>query len=79
MSQCRRHSATPEGASRLGVLGGGTRGTEYFVGIEWQKTVSRDAAYWENGLFAKQHTDCRLRSRFTVERVLKQFKLEDDA
>lgn len=52
---------------------------EYFVGIDWRKSVPRDAAYWEKGLFAKQHTACRLRSRFTIERVLRHFQVADDA
>jgi hypothetical protein len=32
------------------------------VGVECTKTVPRDEAYWEKGLFAIQHTACRLRN-----------------
>ncbi len=31
------------------------------------------------GAFAKLRTACQLRSRFTIERVLKHFRVEDDA
>jgi hypothetical protein len=50
---------------------------EYFVRVRWIKTAPRDQAYWEKGLFAIQHTACRLRSRFTIERLTKHFGVED--
>jgi hypothetical protein len=50
---------------------------EYFVPVDWIKTLPKDQAYWEKGLFAVQHTACRLRSRFTLERLTKHFGLED--
>ncbi len=50
---------------------------EYFVPVEWIKTLPKEQAYWEKGLFAKQHTACRLRSQFTLERLVQQFGLDD--
>jgi Endonuclease NucS len=50
---------------------------EYLVRIEWIKTVSKSAAYWEKGLFALQHTACRMTSSFTIERLSQHFGLDD--
>jgi hypothetical protein len=50
---------------------------EYLVRIEWIKAVSRTEAYWEKGLFALQHTACRLTSSFTIERLSQHFGLDD--
>jgi hypothetical protein len=50
---------------------------EYLVRVEWIKTVPRDQAYWERGMFAIQHTVCRLRNRFTIEHLAKHFEIED--
>jgi hypothetical protein len=50
---------------------------EYFVRVEWLKTLPEGKAYWEKGLFAVQHTACRLRNRFTIERLTKHFGLDD--
>ena len=47
------------------------------VRVEWLKTVPREEAYWEKGLFAIQHTACRMRNQFTIERLTKHFGLED--
>jgi hypothetical protein len=45
----------------------------YLVRIEWIKTVPREEAYWEKGLFAIQHTACRMRNQFTIERLTAHF------
>lgn len=50
---------------------------EYLVRVEWIKTVPRSAAYWERGLFAIQHTACRMTSSFTIERLSQHFGLDD--
>ena len=50
---------------------------EYLVRIEWIKAVPRTEAYWEKGLFALQHTACRLTSSFTIERLSQHFGLDD--
>lgn len=50
---------------------------EYLVRVEWVKAVPRDQAFWEKGLFAIQHTTCRLTSSFTIERLSQHFGLDD--
>lgn len=49
---------------------------EYFVRVDWIKTVPRSEAYWEKGLFALQHTACRLTNSFTIERLSKHFGID---
>jgi hypothetical protein len=49
---------------------------EYFVRAEWIKTQPVAQAYWEKGMFANQNTVCRLRNRFTLERLQRHFGLE---
>lgn len=51
--------------------------SEYLVRVEWIKTLPREEAIWETGMFANQNTVCRLRNRFTIERLLEHFDLED--
>jgi hypothetical protein len=50
---------------------------EVLVRVEWLKTVPQSDAYWEKGLFAVQHTACRLRNRFTLERLTQHFGLTE--
>jgi hypothetical protein len=51
---------------------------EYLVRVEWIKTVSRDEAIWEKGMFANQNTVVRLRDPFTLERITEAFGLADE-
>ena len=51
--------------------------SEYLVRVEWLKAVPRSEAFWEKGLFAIQHTACRLTSSFTIERLSQHFGLDD--
>ncbi|MES9874192.1 MAG: hypothetical protein ABW146_13830 [Candidatus Sedimenticola sp. 6PFRAG7] len=51
--------------------------SEYFVPIEWIKTIPRDQAHWEKGMFANQNTVTKLRNRFTLERLMKYFELTE--
>lgn len=50
---------------------------EYLVRVEWIKAVPKDKAYWEKGLFASQHTACRMRNSFTIEKLSQHFGLDD--
>ena len=50
---------------------------EFVVPIEWIKTVPMDAAIWERGMFANQNSACKLRSRFTLDRLVPAFGLEE--
>ena len=51
--------------------------SEYFVRVEWIKTRSKEDAILETGMFASQHTVCRLRNKFTLEKLTQAFGLED--
>lgn len=51
--------------------------SEYLVRIEWVKAVPRGEAYWEKGLFALQHTACRMTSSFTIGKLSSHFELDD--
>jgi hypothetical protein len=64
-------------ATEVSKPGEGPDDYEYFVPVDWTKTLPKDQAYWEKGLFASQHTACRLRNRFTLERLVRHFGLED--
>ncbi|HEY0141202.1 MAG TPA: DUF91 domain-containing protein [Thermoanaerobaculia bacterium] len=50
--------------------------SEYVVRVHWLKTLPMDQAIREKGLFAKQHTACKLRHKFTLDRLTERFGLE---
>lgn len=50
---------------------------EHVVPIEWIQTHPRDEAHWETGMFANQNTACKLRNKFTLDRLTKHFGLEE--
>lgn len=60
----RRDSGEPEKA-------------EYLVKVEWQKTLPIEQAIWEKGMFANQNTVCKMRSQFTLERLVHHFGLSE--
>ena len=51
---------------------------EHVAGIRWIKTLPREQAFWEKGMFANQNTVVRLRDPFTLERLTERFGLDDD-
>ncbi len=51
--------------------------SEYFVSVDWVKTVPIEQAFWEKGMYANQNTVTKLRNKFTLERLIQFFKLED--
>lgn len=51
--------------------------SEYLVRVEWLKTVQADNAVWEKGMFANQNSACKMRSTFTIERLVQNFGLDD--
>lgn len=53
------------------------KNSEYLVRVEWTKAEPRDKAYWEKGMYANQNTVTKLRNRFTLERLIRHFGLED--
>ena len=50
---------------------------EYMVKIQWIKTVPLDQAYREKGMYGNQNTVTKLRNKFTLERLIKHFGLEE--
>ncbi len=52
---------------------------EYVVRVEWIKTLTREKAVWEKGMYANQNSVTRMRSSFTLQRVTEAFALPDDA
>jgi len=49
---------------------------EYFVKVEWIKTVPEKQAYWEKGLRANQNSAFKLKSSYTLKKLLNFFGLE---
>lgn len=48
---------------------------EWIVPITWLKTLPKDKAVWEKGMFANQNSACKLRNSFTLETLHKAFKI----
>jgi Endonuclease NucS len=50
---------------------------EHVVRVEWLSFVPKEKAYWTKGLKANQNSAYKLRSQYTIEKVLKFFGLEE--
>lgn len=50
---------------------------EWMVAVEWIKTLPRDKAIWEKGMFANQNTATKMRNSFTIERLVDRFGLDE--
>ncbi|EFQ83462.1 hypothetical protein HMPREF0063_11124 [Aeromicrobium marinum DSM 15272] len=50
---------------------------EWVVPVEWVDARPETEAYWEKGLFASQHSACKLRQEFTLERLADHFNIDD--
>lgn len=50
---------------------------EWVVPVEWLSARPDTEAYWEKGLFASQHSACKLRQEFTLERLADHFGIEN--
>ncbi|MFI6400494.1 hypothetical protein ACIBED_20525 [Rhodococcus coprophilus] len=46
---------------------------QWIVPVAWERTVDREAALREAGLFANQNSACRLRDEHTLNRVTEFF------
>lgn len=64
-------------AKEMGKTAEDLESCHYLVSVEWIKAVPRDEAYWEKGLFAIQHTACRMRNQFTIEKLTQHFGVLD--
>lgn len=51
---------------------------EWVVPVEWIDARPQSDAYWEKGMFASQHTACKLRQEFTLGRLTDHFNLDDE-
>jgi hypothetical protein len=49
---------------------------EYAVRVDWVKTLPREQAIKEKGMFANQNSACKLRNSFTLERLTDKFGLD---
>lgn len=50
--------------------------SEYVVRVQWIHTLPAEQAIWEKGMFANQATACKLRHKFTLDRLTERFRLE---
>jgi hypothetical protein len=50
---------------------------EYVVPVTWAQTLPASSAVWEKGMFANQNSACKLRNRFTLERLYLAFGLAE--
>jgi hypothetical protein len=51
---------------------------EYVVRVVWLKTRPRDDAFWKPGMYANQNSVTRLRQRFTLEELYREFGVDED-
>lgn len=51
---------------------------EYVVRVQWLKTRPREDAFWKPGMYANQNSVTRLRQRFTLEELYREFGVNDD-
>jgi hypothetical protein len=65
----------PLKAPSMGENAGDPEKSEYLVRVDWTETRSREDAIWEKGMFANQNTACKLRNRFTLDRLTSHFGL----
>lgn len=50
---------------------------EWVVPVEWIDARPENEAYWEKGMFASQHSACKLRQEFTLGRLADHFSIDD--
>ncbi|PAP75292.1 endonuclease NucS domain-containing protein [Rubrivirga marina] len=49
---------------------------EWVVSVEWDQARPASEAVWETGMFANQNPACKLRNRFTLDRLAEAFDLD---
>lgn len=50
---------------------------EWVVPVEWIDARPLEAGFWEKGMFASQHSACKLRQEFTLGRLADHFNIDD--
>lgn len=68
----------PLQAANMAHDAGDSEKCEYVVPVRWIKTLPREEAYREKGMFANQNSVCRLANAFTLEKLLQHFDLESE-
>ena len=66
-------------ATQMGKKADDPEKSEYVVRVDWTKSLPRDEAIWEKGMFANQNSAAKLRNQFTLERLTEILRLEDDS
>jgi hypothetical protein len=51
---------------------------EWVVPVKWFDARPEEDAYWEKGMFASQHSACKLRQEFTLERLAEHFGIDGE-
>ena len=51
--------------------------TEYLVRIQWIKTIPEEKAFWVKGMRANQNSAFKLKSEYTLKKLLEFFGLEE--
>ena len=64
------------GSYRHGLVDDDTDRAEYAVPVRWEVAVPADQAYREPGLFASQHSACKLRQDFTLQKISEHVNLD---
>ena len=52
---------------------------EWVVPVAWLEARPERDAFWEKGMFGNQHSACKLRQEFTIERLVEHFDIEGSA
>jgi hypothetical protein len=50
---------------------------EHFVPVKWIKATTKEQAYYEKGFFSNQNTVCKLRNRFTLDKLTSHFGVDE--
>lgn len=50
---------------------------EYVVPVAWTDTIPQSKAVWKTGMFANQNSACKLSNRFTIDELVRAFRLEE--
>jgi hypothetical protein len=66
----------PLEATTMGDYADDPEACEYLVRVNWIEARPRDAAVWENGMFANQNVVAKLRHPFTLQRLTEVFRTE---
>jgi hypothetical protein len=72
---CR--SSKPLLAPNMGDGADDEERSEYVVCVEWIRSVPKERAFWEKGLFAHQRTVLPMRDQETLTRLVEHFNVSE--